>query len=85
VTQVRAGENETRDDIADDADADDDWYGDQVHHVNELSEFHVARLVVTVRRRRRVPRRHVVVECFHRRHCRHGHGKDGVGLIESRS
>ena len=58
--QVSAGENKERDDVTDDADSDDDGYGDQVNHVNETSEADVARLVVRAAAvPQRVHRRHV--------------------------
>ena len=61
TAQVSTGENETRDDVADDADEDDDRHGDQVHRVHEAREVSVARVIVgaAVRRRTRrlVPRR----------------------------
>ena len=88
AAQVRAGENETRYNVADDADADDDRDGDEVHHVNETREVDVASVVaVAVPQRvdrRNVPRcRRVVVlheRRFHGRHrrCSQNHGKSCV-------
>ena len=43
AAQVGAGEDEARNDVADDADDDDDGHGDQVHQVDELRQVGVAR------------------------------------------